>query len=65
MSVNIDIVCDQLRQELLYAPQVRKVKINPFLYNQLCLVVDEIESDSVWGINIVEDPSVETYEIEY
>ena len=58
-------ISNKLRKELSITPHVRRVKINPYFYKKLSLIVDEVYSNTFYGLNIIEDPSIETYKIEY
>lgn len=66
MSHNsLEDIYNNLRQELKDNPSIRRVRVNPFLYQQLCNVIDREDSHTLYGMDIIEDPSVDTYVIEY
>ncbi len=65
INYEIEAISDKLRKELITTPHVQSVKINPYFYNKLSIIVDEVCSNHPYGLDIIEDPSIQTYKINY
>lgn len=63
METSLDEIYSRLQKELINNPPIRRIRMNPHFYQKLSNIVDEI-CDTIYGLDIIEDPSVETYEIE-
>lgn len=71
-ATNYDTVCDQLKRDLDKCNNpIRRIRVNSHLYKYLCQAVDETAWNAKTGserfhdMDIIDDPRVETYEIEY
>lgn len=60
---DLETILANLLRELKENPLVRKVKVSPLFYHTLCSVIDQVPCESFYGLDVVEDPSVETYEL--
>lgn len=62
---DVETICDKLLSQLKGNTPIRRIRISPLFYHTLCSVIDNVPSDSLYGIDVIEDPSVETYELQY
>lgn len=57
---------EQLRSELALMDSLpRRLRINPKFYHSLSPIADEFYTATTWGLDIIEDPMVNGYKIEY
>lgn len=61
---DVEVICDKLLSELKNGRPIKRIRVSPLFYHTLCSVIDEVPCDSLYGIDVVEDPAVETYEIQ-
>ncbi len=56
---------EQLRSELNSNSLPRRIRINSVFYHELSPIIDEFFNSTTWGLDIIEDPMVSGYKIEY
>lgn len=62
---HLESIRNQIKIDLAITPHVKRIRVSPLFYHNLCEVIDQIPCDDVYGLEIFEDPSVETYELQY
>lgn len=62
---SLETIYEEFRKNVDISDRPRVIRVNPYFYHSLSSITDDIFNNRIYGIDIIEDPSVETYEIEY